>query len=269
MPGPRKHQKRLNRFHRTTDGQTDMTKTVTIIHTADLHGRLPEAADALLHLKMSHPNSVLVDSGDAVKSGNLGYIPGDRTLEIMDDLGYHAMALGNRETHVWREIMALKLSQAKFPLLCANLDASEGLPVLSHIMSSVAGVNIAFIGLTVPMVTRRMWTRRLCSILFEDPLETARILVPQIRPHADVVVVLSHLGLKIDGALAEQVGGIDLILGGHSHVETHTPVVINTTVIAHPGAWGRYATVACISLNSPGECKICTHLVPLKGTETN
>jgi 2',3'-cyclic-nucleotide 2'-phosphodiesterase (5'-nucleotidase family) len=245
-----------------------MIKTATIIHTADLHGRLQEVADAILRLKTSHPNSVLVDSGDAVKSGNLGYIPGDRTLEIMSNLGYHAMALGNRETHVWREVMALKLAQARFHLLCANLNTPENLPVLPHITSSVAGVNIAFTGLTVPMVTRKMWTKRLCNILFEDPLETARTLIPQIRQQADVVVVLSHLGLKADTALAEQVGGIDLILGGHSHVETHTPVVINTTVIAHPGAWARYATLATIRLSSSGEREISTRLVPLKNPES-
>ncbi|MDP1860343.1 MAG: 5'-nucleotidase C-terminal domain-containing protein, partial [Gemmatimonadaceae bacterium] len=41
--------------------------------------------------------------------------------------------------------------------------------------------------------------------------------VPVLRARADVVVIVSHQGTLVDSLLAEQVPGIDVIIGGHSH----------------------------------------------------
>ena len=57
------------------------------------------------------------------------------------------------------------------------------------------------------------------SVRFSDPAPAVRGLLAEVE--ADLVIVLSHLGVRDDLALAEQVEGIDLILGGHSH----TPIV--------------------------------------------
>jgi 2',3'-cyclic-nucleotide 2'-phosphodiesterase (5'-nucleotidase family) len=61
-------------------------------------------------------------------------------------------------------------------------------------------------------------------LIFDPAIETAKRWVPFLNRHADVVVVLSHLGWcplgdcisPNDVHLAQQVPGIDLILGGHS-----------------------------------------------------
>ena len=62
----------------------------------------------------------------------------------------------------------------------------------------------------------------------------------------DFVIVLSHIGIDEDRKLAEQVNGIDLICGGHTHTATKRgcEVVVqkpdhNKTVISHPGDKGR------------------------------
>src|SRR5439155_17835571 len=105
------------------------------------------------------------------------------------------------------------------------------------------GLRIAVFGLTVPMFTRKMWSQALCDYLFEDPLNTARDLVPALRQEADVVVALTHIGLKQDEALATTVPGIDLILGGHTHADLPEPARASGVPILHTTAYAFYAGV--------------------------
>jgi 5'-nucleotidase len=60
----------------------------------------------------------------------------------------------------------------------------------------------------------------------------------------DLVVVLSHIGHEEEVALASQVKGIDLIVGGHSHTKVPKPVAVpngdRTTLVVQDFQWGEY-----------------------------
>ena len=66
--------------------------------------------------------------------------------------------------------------------------------------------------------------RTVAGLRFFSPVATAPRYVADLRQRADVVVVLSHLGHRADRALAEEVPGIDVIVGGRkqgfAHLET-------------------------------------------------
>lgn len=221
-----------------------MPDPVTLIQTSDLHGKFPdESANRIRAERDASPNPLLVDSGDAAGAGNLGLRPHEPAFEVLGSLGYAAMALGNREAHLWQSVLEKKLAPLRLPVLCANLRCARPPgPVRPSLLVARGGARIAFFGLTVPMITGAMWCRHLTDLLFEDPTATARALVPQLRAGADLVVLLSHLGLKEDLRLAARVPGIDLILGGHSHIETHSPERANGTLVLQPGGWGRFFT---------------------------
>jgi 2',3'-cyclic-nucleotide 2'-phosphodiesterase (5'-nucleotidase family) len=72
----------------------------------------------------------------------------------------------------------------------------------------------------------------------EEPVAVARRLVPALRDEADLVVVLSHLGIADDRRLAESVPGIDLIVGGHNHNLYARPVFVETVPIVQAGERG-------------------------------
>src|SRR5690242_18578379 len=93
-----------------------------------MHGRLnPGLAMRLSELAAGHPGALLLDAGDAISAGNLGFrVGGEPILSLMSELGYTAMTLGNRETHPRREIFPRKLNGARFPILCANAEARNG-----------------------------------------------------------------------------------------------------------------------------------------------
>jgi hypothetical protein len=56
----------------------------------------------------------------------------------------------------------------------------------------------------------------------------------------DLVILLSHLGLKGDRAIAEAVPGIDLIFGGDDRRHQESPVVVGTTAIFQAGSRSKY-----------------------------
>ncbi len=51
-----------------------------------------------------------------------------------------------------------------------------------------------------------------------------------------MVIALTHIGIKQDRELAEKVEGIDLILGGHTHVITEEPERVGKTAIIVMGS---------------------------------
>jgi 2',3'-cyclic-nucleotide 2'-phosphodiesterase (5'-nucleotidase family) len=55
----------------------------------------------------------------------------------------------------------------------------------------------------------------------------------------DLVVALTHVGLEEDKRLADEVVGIDLIVGGHSHTSLTEPVRVDDTWIVQAGCYAR------------------------------
>ena len=221
---------------------------ITLLHTNDLHNHLSLEQSRFLRQMRFAPEfeGVLVDCGDAISAGNVGVRPGgEPILDLMSDTGYDVMCLGNREFHFSRPGFYTKLNHARFPVLCANIrsrDASEPLPTISHItLIMQSGVRLTLFGLTVPMITEKMLVRKVSSSVFDNPIETAKHLVPKLRKESDLLVCMSHIGLSRDRILASEVNGIDVILGGHSHDVLPHGERVNNTLIAQAGSWGRFA----------------------------
>ena len=241
----------------TADIASASPAALHILHTNDFHNSFGDEGEARLRQAIAALNGaphLLLDAGDAIKAGNMGVNPfGEPVLDRMSDLGYDAMTMGNREFHVLHAALETKINRARFPILCANMRAkdpaaSEKLPVLPHITIDRGGLKVTIFGLTVPMVTEKMkMAAAVSSFLFDDPIETARRLVGQLRWGADVLIALTHIGIREDERLARSVSGIDLITGGHSHVVLEEPKRIErdggssrATPIVQAGWHGRY-----------------------------
>jgi len=231
---------------------------LTILHTNDLHGKLSDrAVERIARERASSERSILLDAGDAVSSGNVYYRPGgEPILARMSDLGYDAMALGNREFHFLAAGLRSKVKLARFPILSANLRSKDS-PIASSILPSVTfefgGLNVAVFGLSVPMIAKRMLVGRLSPFWFEDPIEAVAEIVPDLRERAAVLIALTHIGIESDVELAGSVPGINLIVGGHTHAALEEPRFVGETAIVHAGYWGRCLGKVEISLpGTPG-----------------
>jgi 2',3'-cyclic-nucleotide 2'-phosphodiesterase (5'-nucleotidase family) len=229
---------------------------VTILHTNDFHNHLSETqAHRLKDIRKDlGDRGLLLDSGDAISSGNITYKPGgEPVLDLMSDAGYDAMTVGNREFHFSAAGFCAKVSRARFPVLCANVHArGEGarLPVVPLITRTLSGrVRVTVFGLTVPMITERMLARKVSSYVFDDPVATAVALVPTLRSECDLLICLSHIGLAKDRELATRVPGIDLIIGGHTHAVLETGERVGETLIVQAGWWGHYLGTVTVEVD--------------------
>jgi 2',3'-cyclic-nucleotide 2'-phosphodiesterase (5'-nucleotidase family) len=81
-----------------------------------------------------------------------------------------------------------------------------------------------------------------------EPRDILPELIAEVRTHgAQTIVLLSHLGSKQDIALAEEIEGLDAIIGAHDHVALNPPLVANHTIVAQAGDYGRF--LGCLDLD--------------------
>ncbi|HEU4754876.1 MAG TPA: hypothetical protein VFU47_17340, partial [Armatimonadota bacterium] len=171
-------------------------------------------------------------------------------LEVLSDLGCRAMCLGNRESHPRKELFPKKIDRARFPILCANALAKGDapLPVRPHVILEQEGARVGVFGVTVPMFTKKQWSQPLCDYWFDDPLAAARGQVEALRPQVDLLIALTHIGVRHDQALAAQCPEVDLVIGGHSHTELEEPFRVGEVPVVQAKSHGFYAGVARIAL---------------------
>ncbi|MGZ3775815.1 MAG: 5'-nucleotidase C-terminal domain-containing protein [Pseudobdellovibrionaceae bacterium] len=156
-------------------------------------------------------------------------------------IGFDAMVVGNHEfDHPWKTLFTQQ-SWAQFPFLGANVKTlfKENLPLVPYIIKEDHGLKVAFLGLTTEHIPFLTLPHNIQGLTFEPAISTAKKWIPFLKQHADIVVVLSHLGwcsmgdctAPNDYLLAQQVSGIDLILGGHSHTPFSQAELVNGTYI--------------------------------------
>jgi 5'-nucleotidase len=179
----------------------------------------------------------------------------------MGEIGYDAMAMGNRESHPARRFLERKLRDAPFPVLAANITPKrQPLPPLirSHALFESGGRSVAVIGLAPQMTAPESAWARVTDYVFDDPLGVARDLSAELRGSADLIVLLSHCGEEVDHRLAE-LPEVDLVLGGHSHRHLVTQRT-GEALVVHPGHRGSH--VAVTDLSSREEA--ASTLIPLE-----
>ena len=218
---------------------------IAILHTSDLHNRLNSSLSARIReIKKVEGSCLLFDSGDAIGSGNIYWTPGgEETFEYMNSIPYDAMCAGNREFHIWSYGMNEKLCRAEFPVLSANLrpKGKVVVPVRQYTFFDRDGIRIGVFGLSVQNVKKGFsFSYFISNYYHEDPIIAAKEIVCQMIDKCDVLIALTHIGIDKDKELAQEVDGIDLILGGHSHTATSDPLCINNTVIIHHSYHGRF-----------------------------
>lgn len=247
-------------------------RRLTILHTSDLHNKLDEESAARLReLKRSDPDSLMLDSGDAIWAGNAYWRPGGEPIfDLMNSVPYDAMCMGNREFHFLDAGIRAKLSKTGFPILSANLRscagklASASVTVLPHAVFTLSGLRVAVFGLTVPCVTRGAFLHRVFGNCFDQPVPAGVKAAEALRAECDVLIALTHIGIERDRELARRAPGIDLILGGHTHTVTNEPERLGDTVILHCGSHAR--RVCRVAIEVADRPKVVSHdLLPLRG----
>ncbi|UVI31861.1 bifunctional metallophosphatase/5'-nucleotidase [Paenibacillus spongiae] len=222
---------------------------VVLLYSNDIHSRLEQAAKMASYIadtRRMHGNDrvLAIDIGDHMDRMRLETegSDGQVNIDLLNEAGYEAVTLGNNEglTFTLEQLERAYNEQAKFVALCANMRRTEsGTRPEWLLPSSIirkGGIRIGLIGVTAAFsdfYTLLGWD-------VTDPLEAVQAQVSRLRNRVDVLVVMSHLGLTLDRRMAQEVSGIDLILGGHTHHLLEQPELIGTTRVCAAGKFGEY-----------------------------
>lgn len=179
--------------------------------------------------------SLLLSAGDMIQGSNWANLfKGESVIEVMNEMGFDAMVVGNHEFDFGKEILAKRISQARFPVLGANVRGFDAL-LRPYVIREVNGVKVIIIGVVTDETPVTTNPGNVTGLKFDPPADTVEKYIRELKAPGDIVVVLSHRGYAGDRALAEKVKGIDVIVGGHSHTKLSTPSVVGDTIIVQ--AW--------------------------------
>jgi 2',3'-cyclic-nucleotide 2'-phosphodiesterase (5'-nucleotidase family) len=159
-------------------------------------------------------------------------------------MGFDALVLGNHEFDFGQEVLKQRLSEAAFPVLGANVEGLSG--IRPYIQKEIGDWKVLIVGVVTEDTPLMTHPANVGGLIFLPPEEALQRLAPEIRAWADLVVVLSHLGLPADRRLAQRVPGFHVIVGGHSHTRIEHPLLVNGTWIVQ--AWEHGKALGCLDL---------------------
>ncbi|MFT5197767.1 MAG: 5'-nucleotidase/UDP-sugar diphosphatase [Planctomycetota bacterium] len=222
----------------------DHWRKLIILHTNDIHGQVLPLPATWLKDREPVPDTggverlaayvkkvraqaerdghevLVVDAGDWFQGTPEGGIEdGLPFLEILGEVGYDAMAVGNHEFDHGVQVLEDHLSVLEIPALLANTSEPSGSFLKGtqpYLIVERAGLRIALVGLLT--VDTPSITHHSASTLFwADPAKVLVSLTEDLKDDVDWVLPLTHMGFRGDQELVAQVPGIPLVIGGHSH----------------------------------------------------
>jgi 2',3'-cyclic-nucleotide 2'-phosphodiesterase (5'-nucleotidase family) len=235
---------------------------LTFVHVNDLHsnyqldseGRSPYALVRGFYerAKEQNPFTLFTSGGDDYEKGSVveQISKGASTTEILHAMKFDVRVIGNHD-YGWDVNTVLQNARDPYSaVLSSNIhytgNDAGGFAAKDFVTLQVGCVNLGFFGLT-----SGPWNEKDQSVREDfypefptnlDYVARAKELVAQHRSEVDLLIAVTHIGKGEDEALADQVQGIDVILGGHSHTPMGTPSIRNGTIIIQAGSMAIHAS---------------------------
>jgi 5'-nucleotidase / UDP-sugar diphosphatase len=242
---------------------------IVIMHTNDLHGQLLPRdgvggiAEISTVIRSAKPDLVL-DAGD-ISTGTFlaDEFKGAPTIQAMNKIGYTAGTIGNHEFDYGQDALRLRLREAKFPVLSANLQTPVS-EIKKYTIVNARGIRFGLIGLTTEDVKTKSHPNKVGGVTVFDTVKTLEQVLPEVRQKTDFIVTLVHLEDDEEKRVASAFPEIRLIIGGHNH-DALGPIWLDKTLVAKTGVAGR--NVGRVDLDFQGKklSHIEAKLIPVKG----
>lgn len=182
---------------------------------------------------------MFLDGGDLFH-GSLPLVStkGESILLPLHKLGLDGFVPGNWDFAYGKDQIKQLIKSVPFPSIACNLFdvVTEKTFVEPYFIKDMPAGKVAVIGLTYPYVDQTMPKSFSEGLVFTIGVEEVRRSLDNVREEADLIILVSHMGLPLDVKLASLVNGIDVILSSHSHDRVTKPIVNNGTLIIQAGS---------------------------------
>ncbi|KXT76750.1 5'-nucleotidase [Streptococcus sp. DD10] len=244
---------------------TSTEKDAVILHTNDVHGRIVEERGVIGDAKLAtviaeerakeNQTTLVVDAGDAFQGLPISNSSkGEARAEILNKMGYDAMAVGNHEFDFGLDEAKKYKEILNFPLLSSNTYV-DGVRLFeaSTIVDkdqSVEGDEFVVIGVTTPETGTKTHPKNIVGVTFTEPIAEVNKVIDEIESKALAenknyknYIILAHLGVDSTtpvewrgSTLAEALsnnsrltGKRVVVIDGHSHTVASTTYGKNVT----------------------------------------
>jgi 2',3'-cyclic-nucleotide 2'-phosphodiesterase (5'-nucleotidase family) len=257
------------------------SKPLHILHTNDLHSyfngyvkggggyaRLKRKMDELReYYRLQGIETLTIDGGD-FGEGTSFFLSGGGvySLGLLGRLGVEASVIGNHDYMMGGPVLAQQIRAAAVPtrFLSANIFTTPQME-LQNVLTPRAdfiknGIKISVIGFSTP------------EVHYQYPLLPEGLILPPLivapgesqkarREGAELVIALTHIGVKADRKLASGTADIDLIVGGHSHTRLDQPIWVKNQAdrsvpIVQAKAHGLVLGSMLLDVEGPGKFKV-------------
>ena len=213
-------------------------KTIVILYDNDVHcaidgyTKLAGLRDAIAASDTAYVG--ITSSGDFLNGSVSGSISrGQYIVDIMRNVGYDAVTLGNHEFDFSTPRMMELMPQIKAPVICANFFKQGATHPFypTYTIKTYGQKRVGYVGVCTPAsMSDEAYAffdkdgNQLYDLRPDDVATLVQQSVDSVRrAGADYVVLLSHLGEIVSNegidshTLVSQVRGIDVVLDGHTH----------------------------------------------------
>ena len=206
------------------DSKTGETKTKTV-------GSLEQYA-YIAALKAEYEAKgakvIVADAGDYSQgSPYVSFTKGANGVAMMNAAGYNVATLGNHEFDYGYDQLVNNLKSASYKTVCCNILGEDGSKLFDgSTVITIGDLKVGFIGVNTPETQTKAnpaLIKGLKWLAGDDMIKAVNAEAAALKDKADVVVVLSHLGVDSESApnrstdLWAGVKGVDFIIDGHSH----------------------------------------------------
>lgn len=257
-------------------GDESTQKTITILATSDLHGRIyphdyaldapdsdagiAKAAAVISSVREEAVNVIVIDNGDTIQD-NSAELFHDRDIhpmvEAMNIIGYDIWTIGNHEFNFGLDILQKNIDEFDGVALSANTkrESNGDYFVEPYTIIEIDGVNVAVVGMVPPHIPK--WEasnpEHFEDLIFDKVADATAEVVADLEGQYDVLIGAYHLGM--DGEygdvgieyIAQNFPEFDAIIGGHAHSEINE--TINGVLLIEPKRWGNRVSRIDITLD--------------------
>ena len=203
-------------------------------------------------LRESQKGVLVLDSGDLLFKKYMNPIQENELkgmtekaqliVESFNLTGYDAIGIGDDDLTLGKEFLLEISKKANFPFLSSNLlnEALGKVLFQSSLIKEINGLRIGIFSLLSPDFFTGPSDPRKKGLTIRQPIEVAQAMVKELKPKADLIILLSHLGYVKDIEMAQTVRGINIIVGGHSGINLVYPPVMKDTMILQTASRGMF-----------------------------
>ena len=188
-------------------------------------GGLARVATLRKELLRKNPNTITLLGGDFFSPSALGTakvngeaLAGRQMVDVLNRLGLQYATFGNHEFDIKENQFEQRMREAKFTWISSNVFDAQGKPfpgvtkdLILPYSDGGKTFRIGIFGLTLAV-------NKPPYVSYTDAARTAGAEVAALKGKSDFVIALTHQNLDDDVTLLQQQPAINLLLGGHEHV---------------------------------------------------